>query len=49
MFDITDIDKSSTTNHNTIEINSVNGILAKSTPKSKIIRFHLNMQTHSSI
>ncbi len=39
MFDITNNDKHSTTNK--IEINSVNGILAKSTPKSKIVRFHM--------
>jgi len=39
MFDITNIDKNSTTNK--IEINSVNGIIAKSTPKSKIVRFHM--------
>ena len=42
MFDITNIDENSNTNK--IEINSVNGILAKSTPKSKIVRFHMNSE-----
>ncbi len=42
MFDITNNDKNST--NNKIEINSVNGILAKSTPESKIVRFHMKSE-----